>query len=38
MSTEIPAGTGESQADGRPGGDVLQVTDSRTGQSYELPI
>ena len=38
MSTETQAGSSEAQADGRPGGEVLTVTDSRTGQTYELPI
>src|SRR6478672_4020598 len=38
MSTETQAGSSEAQANGSPGGDVLTVTDSRTGQTYELPI
>src|SRR5579871_4623658 len=37
MSTETQAGS-DAQSNGRSGGDVLTVTDSRTGQSYELPI
>jgi citrate synthase len=38
MSTETQAGSSEAQPNGRPSGDVLTVTDSRTGQTYELPI
>ncbi len=38
MSTETQAGSSDAQTDGRSGGDVLTVTDSRTGQTYELPI
>src|SRR5215468_8939323 len=39
MSTETPAETSESQTNGRPGGgEHLSITDSRTGQTYELPI
>ena len=38
MSTETQPGGSEAQANGHPGGDVLTVTDSRTGQTYELPI
>src|SRR3954453_2791386 len=34
MSTETQAG----RSDAPTGGDVLTVTDSRTGQTYELPI
>src|SRR6201989_927815 len=38
MSTETQTGSTDAQTNGRPGGDVLTVTDSRTGQTYELPI
>jgi hypothetical protein len=38
MSTEIQAGSTDAQRNGRPEGDVLTVTDSRTGKTYELPI
>jgi citrate synthase len=38
MSTETQAGSSDARTDGRSGGDVLTVTDSRTGQTYELPI
>src|SRR6185312_11007400 len=38
MSTETQAGSSDAQTNGRSGGDVLTVTDSRTGQTYELPI
>src|SRR5581483_8859803 len=38
MSTETQAGSTDAQTNGRSGGDVLTVTDSRTGNTYELPI
>jgi citrate synthase len=39
MSTETQPGThGEQSDDGAPEQDMLTVTDSRTGRSYELPI
>ena len=38
MSTETQAGSSDAQTNGRSDGDVLTVTDSRTGQTYELPI
>src|SRR5579885_1165953 len=39
MSTEMQPGTRNGQADGEQAGqDTLTVTDSRTGQTYELPI
>jgi len=39
MSTETQTGSPKGQADGgQPVGEMLTVTDSRTGQTYELPI
>jgi citrate synthase len=38
MSTDTQAGSTDAQTNGGPGGDVLTVTDSRTGKTYELPI
>jgi citrate synthase len=38
MSTETQPGSSDAQPNGRPEGDVLTITDSRTGQTYELPI
>ncbi|MCW3032147.1 MAG: citrate synthase [Solirubrobacteraceae bacterium] len=39
MSTETQTDSPNGQADGaQPSGEMLTVTDSRTGQSYELPI
>jgi citrate synthase len=39
MSTETQTGSPNGPADGaQPGGEMLTVTDSRTGQTYELPI
>ncbi len=38
MSTETQAGSSDAQTGGTPNGDVLTVTDSRTGKTYELPI
>jgi citrate synthase len=38
MSTETHAGALDGQADGPGKEDTLTVTDSRTGQSYQLPI
>ncbi len=38
MSTETEPGTQNGQAGGEPGQEMLTVTDSRTGKSYELPI
>jgi len=38
MSTDTQAGSSDAQSNGRSGGDMLTVTDSRTGQTYELPI
>jgi citrate synthase len=38
MSTDTQAGSTDAQTDGGPGGEMLTVTDSRTGKTYELPI